>query len=36
MVELASEAAGEDVSFNRSEKELIEILNKNGGKALPG
>lgn len=33
MVELASEYAGEDISFDRSEKELIDILEKHGGKA---
>lgn len=32
MVELASEACGEDVGFNRSKEELINILEKNGGK----
>ena len=36
MVELASEGAGEDVSFNRSKEELITILEKNGGKYQDG
>ena len=36
MVELASEATGEDISFDRSEAELKKILEKNGGKAQKG
>lgn len=33
MIELASEGAGEDVSFDRSRDELVSILERNGGKA---
>lgn len=33
MIELASEGAGEDVSFDRSREELVAILERNGGKA---
>ncbi len=33
MIELASEGAGEDVSFARSREELVAILERNGGKA---
>ncbi len=33
MIELASEGAGEDVSFDRSRDELVAILEKNGGHA---
>lgn len=33
MIELASEGAGEDVSFNRTEAELVAILERNGGHA---
>ena len=36
MTELASEATGEDISFDRSEAELKKILEKNGGKAQKG
>lgn len=36
MTELASEAAGEDISFNRSKEELIAIVEKNDGKVLDG
>ena len=33
MIELASEGAGEDVSFDRSREELVDILERNGGHA---
>lgn len=33
MIELASEYAGEDVSFDRTREELVGILEKNGGHA---
>ena len=33
MIELASEGAGEDVSFDRTREELVEILERNGGHA---
>ena len=33
MIELASEGAGEDVSFARTRDELVEILERNGGHA---
>ncbi|MBR5258871.1 MAG: lysine--tRNA ligase [Eggerthellaceae bacterium] len=33
MMELASEGAGEDVSFDRTREELVEILERNGGHA---
>lgn len=33
MMELASEYAGEDVSFERTREELVAILEKNGGHA---
>ena len=33
MIELATEGAGEDVSFERSREELVAILEKNGGHA---
>lgn len=33
MCELASEGAGEDVSFGRTREELVEILERNGGHA---
>ncbi len=33
MIELASEGAGEDVSFARSREELVAILERNGGNA---
>ena len=33
MIELASEGAGEDVSFDRSRDELVSILEKHGGHA---
>ena len=33
MMELASEHAGEEVSFDRSREELVTILEKNGGHA---
>ena len=33
MIELASEGAGEDVSFDRSRDELVSILERSGGKA---
>ena len=33
MMELASEGAGEDVSFERTREELVAILEKNGGHA---
>ena len=33
MIELASEGAGEDVSFARTREELVAILEKNGGHA---
>ncbi len=33
MMELASEGAGEDVSFERTREELVEILERNGGHA---
>lgn len=33
MMELASEHAGEDVSFDRTREELVAILEKNGGHA---
>ncbi|MDE8701392.1 lysine--tRNA ligase [Adlercreutzia equolifaciens] len=33
MMELASEHAGEEVSFDRTREELVAILEKNGGKA---
>ncbi len=33
MIELASEGAGEDISFARSREELVAILERNGGKA---
>lgn len=33
MMELASEGAGEEVSFDRSREELVAILEKNGGHA---
>ena len=33
MMELASEGAGEEVSFERTREELVEILEKNGGHA---
>ena len=33
MIELASEGAGEDVSFERTREELVEILERNGGHA---
>ena len=33
MIELASEGAGEDVSFARSREELVDILERNGGHA---
>ena len=36
MTDLASEGAGEDVSFERSEADLIAILEKHGGKAQKG
>ncbi|MDO5426957.1 MAG: lysine--tRNA ligase [Coriobacteriia bacterium] len=36
MTELASEATGEDISFDRTEAELKKILEKNGGKAQKG
>ena len=33
MMELASEGAGEDVSFDRTREELVDILERNGGHA---
>ena len=33
MIELASEGAGEDVSFQRTRDELVDILERNGGHA---
>ena len=33
MIELATEGAGEDVSFTRSREELVDILERNGGHA---
>ena len=33
MIELASEGAGEDVSFDRTREELVQILERNGGHA---
>ena len=33
MMELASEGAGEDVSFDRTREELVEIIERNGGHA---
>ncbi len=33
MIELASEGAGEDVSFERTREELVSILERNGGHA---
>lgn len=33
MTELASEAAGQDVSFERSREDLVDVLEKNGGHA---
>ncbi len=33
MIELATEGAGEDVSFDRTREELVGILERNGGKA---
>ncbi|WP_251178507.1 lysine--tRNA ligase [Adlercreutzia agrestimuris] len=33
MIELASEGAGEDVSFDRTREELVAILERNGGHA---
>ena len=33
MIELATEGAGEDVSFARTREELVEILERNGGHA---
>ncbi len=33
MIELASEGAGEDVSFERTREDLVEILERNGGHA---
>ena len=36
MAELASEGAGEEVSFNRSYEDLVAILEKNGGHAEQG
>ena len=33
MIELATEGAGEDVSFDRTREELVAILEKNGGHA---
>ncbi len=33
MIELASEGAGEDVSFARTRDELVAILERNGGHA---
>jgi len=33
MIELATEGAGEDVSFSRSREELVDILERNGGHA---
>ena len=36
MVELASEATGEEISFDRSEADLKKILEKHGGKAQKG
>ncbi len=35
MIELASEGAGEDVSFDRTREELVAILERNGGHAEP-
>ena len=36
MMELATEGAGEDVSFERTREELVDILERNGGHAEDG